>query len=423
MKKLVFSLLAITVLLFFGCQKSEEKNVVQLELMTHGFQETRYSGIFQAIEKFNKEHPQRQYILNVEKYVSSQYSWNDYQKIFEEKQKENQVDILITASEYLPYLSENKLIEPIDNTVNAPIFREQYFAPLWNCITYKDQYWGVLVETGAHFAFINKNSLRAAGYTDGEIEALPQKVIESKFTLYDLERLSKQSIDEGITQYGIVHRPNSGIFYYLMAKQFQAIDYIDNKIITRHDNLIEMMNFFENNCTYFPYWKELNENCASKNVAVILNGCWYPYDLSMDNLISTDDFWDSYIPVLIPARNESERPSTISNTIIATVSSNSKYKEDVEEILRIAYSNWNENAIHSAYTYHMPVAKDAYNNEIFGQNKHLRSMMYAMDYTTFVPNTVDNMEKIESIFNMVTSVETGDRTPSEAAEAIQKSLE
>ncbi len=423
MKKFILYFIVITITLLPGCQKSEEKSVVQLELMTHGFQETRYSSIFQAIEKFNKEHPERQYILNVETYVSSQYSWKEYQKIYEEKNKNNEVDIFITASEYVAYLADNNLIENIDGIVNTPTFKEQYFAPLWNCITYKDQYWGVLVETGAHFAFINKNSLRGFGYTDEQIEVLPQKVIESKFTLYDLERLSQQSIKAGITKYGIAHRPNSGIFYYLMAKQFEAVDFIDNKIIAKDDNFIEMANYFKNNSTYFPYWKEFNENCANKEVAVILNGCWYPYDLSMDHLISTDDFWDTYIPVLIPAKTVKDRPSTISNTIMATVSSSSKHKADVEEILRMAYSNWNDNAIHSAYTYHMPVAKDAYNNEIFGQNKHLKNMMYAMDYTTFVPHTANNMEVIDNIFSVVTSVETGDKSAEEATELFLKSLE
>ncbi len=412
-----------------GCTAGKEE-VIELNLLTTGYEDTRYTSIFNAIQQFNKENSGRKYILNVDQYTNVFWDWDAYNDQFREKYKDGSVDIFITTNEDIGELADQKLIEPLDDVLKKASFTEEYFSPLWESIIYEGHKYGFLIETEVRIVFISREVLRQLGFSEEDILALPELVKQGIFTMDDLLTISRKSVEKNLTQYGILHRPTKGTFFYMMAKDFGAISYDENhEIIINQAAFEDMLDFYYNlthtleltpkNSTRVD-WHHAYKEIINHNTAVFFGASWSIYDMVTELGASSEEILSNYMPMLFPSVRSNDQPSTISNTMVCTIASNSQYKDDIKQILEIAYTDWDANAIHSVNTFHLPVSQSAAQNPIFQNNSFLNNIMYMLDYTTLMPSNVNIKQISSDIFQAVSGVEMGEIKAKQAAKEFKE---
>lgn len=407
-------MILLIVLLFCGCSKKTEER--QIRLLTFGYEDTRYLGLEQAIEKFNQHHSV-QYRLEVERYTDASWNWGEYLTQFDGQQH----DLLIVNSDYVAEFADRGYLEPLDDIIQKQIFQDQYLSPLIPCMMYNGKSWGLLIDTDVSMLYINRDVLRALGYTEQQIVRLPDQIRSGQFTMKNLIMLSHRAVEQGLSEYGMVHRPASGIFFYMMAEAFDAFEIqADGTIYFSEEAFVNMLTFFQDLAACNPVqaeesWNTFNDIFVNGKAAVYFGACWSIYDGMIEKNADPQRLEEQYITSLIPAISEGDSPFTISNSMLITLSSHSLYKDDLKEILIDAYSQWETCAEHAAQTYHMPVSRAAADDPVFQKNTFLLSNLYMMDYTTFVPNTSNMNLWYNALFQAVKSVENGSGTPEEVA--------
>jgi len=75
---------------------------------------------------------------------------------------------------------------------------------LWTAPTWQDKVWAVPQDTEARPMYYNKTKLEELGWSDADIDALPDKIMKGEFTLDDLIATAKEAIEK-VYRYRLVH--------------------------------------------------------------------------------------------------------------------------------------------------------------------------------------------------------------------------
>lgn len=417
--------LSVLAMLLCGCGSLSPMHTNTIRLMNFGYEDSRYACLEDAIARYNEKHPGSQLVLEVEKYTDAEWDWSDYQALFQQATEEESIDLILASSDYLGSLADKGYLEPLDEIVESEPFQDEYLAPLLPSLTYDGHYWGLLVETSVHMVFCNKDVLRAAGMSENDLAAFPDRVRRSEISMQDLLDIAQTGLDRGITRYGVVHRPTPGVFFYLMAQKFGACYFdAEGQVQYNRDNLIRMLRYFQeisqqNHLQLPTTWAECNEIFQQGEAAVYFGGCWTLHDVMLQtNLDSSDALEEQYIPVAFPAVDYQDTPSTISNSMVIMLASSSSQKELIKELLTDAYSDWDALGSHAAQTFHMPVSKSAASSAAMQENTFLKDNLYMLDLTDFMPNRNDTELWFQALFNAVRSVENGTGTLDEVADML-----
>ena len=425
MRRKAFALLTVSAILLSGCGNLQKPDTETIRLMNFGYEDSRYACLEDAIEQYNISHPERQFILEIQKYTDAEWDWNDYQKIFERATEDGNVDLILASSDYLGALASQGYLEPMDEIVGSAEYQNEYLSPLLSSLTYDGRYWGLLVETSVRMVFWNTEVLQSLGMSSSELQAFPEKVLRGEITMQDLLEIAQIGQTSGLTKYGVVHRPTPGVFFYLMADKFNACHLEpDGEILYDRNNLIRMLQFFQaissKNGNRMPdTWEECNNVFENGDAAVYFGGCWTLHDVMLQNdLLSSEALEAQYIPTVFPIAGEGDAPSTISNSMIIMLSSNSENKQIIKDLLADAYSDWESLGSHAAQTYHMPVSRSAAASTEIEENVFLKDNLYMLDLTDFMPNRSDTASWFQALFNAVRSVENGTGILDEVADML-----
>ena len=410
------AVLAVLATALCGCSNWGQPPTT-IRLMNFGYEDSRYTCLERVVEQYNKAHPEQQFVLEVEKYTDAEWDWSDYQRLFQQATEEGSIDLILASSDYLGALASKGYLEPLDDIVQSEPFQSEYLAPLLPSLSYDGHSWGLLVETSVRMVYCNVQALRATGMTEQQLEAFPEQVRSGEVTMQDLLEIAQTGVDTGTTKYGIVHRPTPGVFFYLMAQKFGACELeSDGQIKYDRDNLIRMLRFFQQiaqqNGQQMPdTWEACNNIFQQGDAAVYFGGCWAIHDVMLQNGLSSSAALETqYIPVVFPAVDDNDMPSTISNSMVIMLAESSEHKDVLKEMLSDAYSDWEALGEHAAQTFHMPVSKSAAVSEAMEQNQFLKDNLYMLDLTGFMPNRSDTERWFQALFNAVRSVENGTGT-------------
>lgn len=430
MRSKAAALLSAAAILLTGCGNLRQEDAVTIRLMNFGYEDSRYTCLEEAVSRYNMANPNHPLTLEVERYTDAEWDWNDYQALFEQATEDGSVDLILASSDFLGSLAEQGYLEPMDDIVESEPFQSEYLSPLLPSLTYDGHYWGLLVETSVRMVYWNVDVLRSLGLAESDLQAFPGRVRCGEITMQDLLGIAQAGLDSGLTQYGVVHRPTPGLFFYLMAEKFGAC-YLepDGQILYDRDNLIQMLRYFQelsqqNNFRLPTSWKTCNEIFYQGNAAVYFGGCWTPHDVMLQNdLESSEALEQQYIPTVFPAVDVNDTPSTISNSMIIMLAKNSGNKEVIKNLLADAYSDWNALGSHAAQTFHMPVSRSAAACTEMEENTFLRNNLYMLDLTDFMPNRSDTEVWFQALFNAVRSIENGTGTLDEVADMLIHEIE
>lgn len=408
-------LLLLLLLSTAGCTQSTPQ-ITQLQFLNWGYEDTRYTNLYHAVQEFNQMHPDRPYALNIEKYQDN--DWDEYQALCEQRHEEGAIDLFTTGHEYIGALAEQEIIMPLDDLLCQEVFQDEYFSTIWSSVTYNGQYWGMPLDTDVQMVFVNRAALRAAGYSEAMILNLPEQTASGQFTMEDLMEIAHAGMDKAGCQYGVLHRPKNGQFFYMMAQAFGSYTISENGDVLFHEEQYgDMLSFYREMVSegLLPTdmttmsWYEVNQAFTDGQTAVYFGACYSLYDAVVECNAVAEDVLAQYVPILFPPVREGGRPLTISHPMVYMVDSNSKYAEDIMEILSIAFSDSHNLATHCATTYHLPASASVLEDSVFQNNTFLMDSVYMLDYAVFLPTHPNIHHQMDILFEDITLAEQSEQ--------------
>lgn len=447
MKKMVPAILISTVLgvgLLSGCGNQDKaanakaNEVVVIKAQTAGAEKTRVDNLVKAAAQLNSELKKEGKNTTVRVETNDfQGSWDDYAKQFMLSFKaKKEADIYATGHDNIGWLADGHYIQPLDDVKKDKAYTD-VFPTLWKSVKYKNHTYGIPQDTEARPVFFNKDVLKQLGWSDDQINNLPELVKKGEFTLDDMTKLAEEAKAKGFVQYGVIHRPVDGPDFQELAYDYGAklYDQKENKLVLDKKAVLKQLNYFydlaqkkliPDNLTSMD-WPSIHKTVVNGKSLFFYGGIWNVFNWSQDNfhdkLGKVDAKWvnDHFGMMLIPAADKGGKAVTLSHPFVYTVSSQSKHPELAKRLIELV-ADPKLQAEHDVSTTHLPVTKKASEEPTFKNDITLGKTTYMLDYTTFLPNAQGFPTYSKSIFGAIQAVELGKKTPEEALKDVETEL-
>ncbi|OXM16269.1 sugar ABC transporter substrate-binding protein [Paenibacillus herberti] len=421
-----------------GGADGKELQVITLSAQTTGIEKTRVDNLVKAAVVLNEELKTQGKNMEVKLETKSfDGSWDDSLKQFMLASKSNKApDIFAIGHESIGMLAKGKYILPLDSLKESKEYAD-LFPILWDSVTFQGQIWGIPQDTEARPVFYNKGILKKLGWTDQQINELPEKVKQGEFTLDDMTKVAEEAKAKGAAEFGIVHRPTNGPDFQALAYNFGAelYDAAQNKIIFDKKAVEKQLQYYydiaqkkliPDNLTTMEF-KNVHKIVVNEKALFYYGGIWnvnnWAADAYHDQIGKVDAKWvnERMGMMLIPAAEKGGKPVTLSHPIVYTVSSGTKHQDLVNRLLELVVDPKLQTE-HNLKTFHLPITKAAADDPNFKADVTLGGVAYMSEYTTFLPNHESFNKYSGSVFKAIQAVELGKQTPAEALKDLETQL-
>ena len=319
--------------------------------------------------------------------------------------------------------AEAGFLAEADNVAASEAYQKVY-SNLLELGKHNGHYYGLIQDSDARPVWINKNHLKALGWTDAQINELPGKVERGEFTQKDLQVLAKEVVDKGISEWGIMHRPTWGAEFINMHVINGAVPFKDGKVAIQRSAMKNFLTFLRENVenglcpaeiTTFG-WDPIEGDLQPNQKTF----CWYgvisnKYDLMTVAGVSPEFVDETFILTLPPVANVGDRPVTLISPLFycmtTAVDADPKMREYTERVLQIVLDP--DIQMHSTVeTYHMAITPEIAAYPEYQENTFLATYSYLMEYATLLQGS-DSLHGIfyaDDFFAAVQATEMSDKS-------------
>ena len=390
---------------------------------------TRVNNIEAAAEILNKMLEAAG--VNVRVVVEKRYFRSDYMEKLTAAFAAGEAPDII-AMKNLATLADGGYIIPLDDYVKKYwILLEDVHPSLWNAVKYKGKIWGIPQDTEARPLYFRKDVLRALGWTEDEINALPEKIRKGEVTLLDLIKMAREAMDKGLVKWGFYHRPNFGgtpfiIFYYQYGGIMQ--DPETGKLVLVKSAMLKMLQLLYKMAQEGKVlppdmigtsWRKIHSDFVNGRVLFWFGGTWHwsewqkvPYHEKLGNV--TESWLRENVGfALVPAPEPGLSPMTLSSPYIYYVTSQSKHPELAFLLIALATSAPLD-AKHAVDSSHLPVRQTTVDHPYYQKSEYLKEVAYMLSYTSYEPIHPKYDAYKNAWTAAITKVEKGELTPEDA---------
>jgi inositol-phosphate transport system substrate-binding protein len=369
--------------------------------------------------------------------IQDDKAWGDYKTEFVLASEANEApDIILSGHEDIGAWAPAGLIMPLDDEIpNYPEFAD-VVPSLWDSMKYDGQIWGVPQDAEARPVFYSKTLLRDLGWTDEEIDSLPDRVLSGEYTFQDMLDTAQQAIDEGVVEEGngFWHRTSNGpdflYYYYGMGGQV----YDEDGKLTFDQAAAQRV---------YELLGGMTESGVMRNdlLGMDTNAVWHPGVASGDTVLfaaggtwnwagwaanfvadkgGNDYLFENIGLMLIPAMDTGEA-LTLTHPLAYMVSSKSE-NPDAAMALIAAVTTPEANNRHAIGSFHLGILTTQIESQEYQDNPAVSQAHYMLDHTTFLPNDPGWSSWSNAYFTGIQAVESGDATPEEAVQLVVDQL-
>ena len=153
--------------------------------------------------------------------IQDNIAWGDYkQEFLLASQAGEAPDIILSGHEDIGAWGAAGLVIPLDDMIpNYPEFAD-VVPNLWNSMKWNGVTYGIPQDAEARPIFYSKLLLRDLGWSEEDIDSLPQRVADGEYTFADMMATAQEAIDAGVIDEGngYWHRTSNGfdwlMYYY-----------------------------------------------------------------------------------------------------------------------------------------------------------------------------------------------------------------
>jgi inositol-phosphate transport system substrate-binding protein len=368
--------------------------------------------------------------------------WSDYKKKFILAADAGQApQIIVSEHADIPVLAKAGYIFSLDQCRKEYKEFDDVIDNLWSAASWNGHVWGVPQDTEARPFFYNKPLLTKLGWSDADIEALPEKIKSGQWTLEDMFATGKEAVAKGIVKPGNVywHRPVKGGDFLMYYTGFggRLYDEKADKLVISKDALNKWYAFMNRlvaeKMTPQNYigteWSIWDDTLSHGKVLFFTAGTWNWSDWAV-NVIPTlggeDYLFKNFGFALQPATAPGNKPNTLSEPLVYMITSPKANGSDTTELAcaLLAKTTTPEiNNMHALGSSHLGILKSQSNDETYKSGKFLAENTYLLDYTFFEPNHIQYGPYFDILFDNMVKAESGELAPDKAAEAAISSLQ
>ena len=363
--------------------------------------------------------------------IQDNASWGDYKNEFVLASEAGEApDIVLSGHEDIGAWAPAGFIIPLDDVIPLHSEFEDIVPSLWDSHGYAGQIWGIPQDAEARPIFYSKLLLRDLGWSEEDIESLPDRVAAGEFTFADMLATAEAAIDEGVVDAGNGwwHRPSNGpdFLYYYYGHGGEVLDMEGNLVVDR-DALVATYELLGGAVASGVLrsdiigldWSEVWHPTVGQAETVLFaaGGTWNWPNWAINYV--ADRGGDEYLfenigLTLIPAMGTG-KAITLTHPLTYMISSGSEHP-DVALALIAAITTPEHNNKHAIDSFHLGILNAQLESEAYANNRLLSSAHYMLDHTTSLPNHPGWNAWSGAYFLGIQAVETGEADAAGAAD-------
>ncbi len=374
--------------------------------------------------------------VEVQAELDSSGDWGAYKKKFTLAADAGEAPhIILSGHEDIPVWAQAGYIVEFDwCRAKYPEFND-VIDSLWNSVTWNGKIWGVPQDTEARPLFYNKTKLKELGWSDEQIEALPEKIKNGEFTLDDMIAVAKEAIQKGVVKpgYGYWHRPRKGsdFLQYYEAYGGRLYDPEQDKLVVNKGALEKWYAFqrrvVEEGITPENYigteWSIWHQTVTSGEVLFWNGGIWQWADWA-ENYVKEkggEEYLFQWVGYALQPSGIPGRPGvTLSHPLVYMITSEkasgaTKTHQEAACAVLAKVTTPELNTKHAVSSTHLGILKSQANVPEYKNKKFLADTLYMLDYTTYLPNHTQFGPYFDILWDYMVKAENGELPPQEAA--------
>ncbi|MFC1960419.1 ABC transporter substrate-binding protein [Chloroflexota bacterium] len=434
MNRRLLSLTLVLVLVFngvIGVVNAQDPVSITIRCMASPPEENWRCNNFAEVEEAVEAELGIELDLNL---IQDNVGWADYKTEFVLAADANEApDIILSGHEDIGAWAPAGYIIPLDDMIAEHEEFADIVPALWESQRYEGVTYGVPQDAEARPIFFSKLLLGDLGWSEEEIESLPERVAAGEYTFEDMLATALEAIDEGVVEpgNGYWHRPSNGfdwlIYYYGMGGEVMTED---GELVLDQEALL---------ATY-ELIGSLTESGATRPdmLGVSNNEVVYPTISTAEDVLFFQGGtwqWSNWALNFVQAETEEERrafllenidlmlfpamdagvPITLTHPLTYMIYSGSEHP-DVAMALIAAITTPEANNRHAIDSFHLGILNAQVESEEYQNDPVLSSAHYMLDYTTNAPNTPLWSSWSNAYWAGIQAVHTGTNTAEEAVD-------
>jgi inositol-phosphate transport system substrate-binding protein len=363
--------------------------------------------------------------------IQDNIDWGDYKQEFVLASQANAApDIILSGHEDIGAWAASGLVIPLEDLIAQYPQFEDVVPNLWDSMKYDGTIYGVPQDAEARPIFYSKLLLRDLGWSEEDIESLPQRVADGEYTFADMLATAQEAIDAGVIEEGngYWHRGSNGfdwlMYYYgeggeitdeagnliwdsaAILKVYELLASLPESGVTRPD-----MIGLSGNDVWHP-------TVAAADQVLFAQGGTWNWGAWANQFVADRGGNDYLLPniglMLFPAL-DAGKALTLTHPLVYMISAESEHP-DVAMALIAAVTTPEANNRHAIDSFHLGILQSQVESEAYLNHPVLSRAHYMLDYTTGAPNNPDLPAWQNAYWLGIQAAETGTNTPQEALE-------
>lgn len=352
-------------------------------------------------------------------------------------------EIICTGHEDIPPWAQAGHIAEIAGSVSAVQNLHANFADvfesLWDSTMWNGKIWAVPQDTEARPMFFSKTKLAALGWSQSEIDALPDRIMSGDFTLDDMIELSEEAIDRGVVEegYGYWHRPSKGgdFVQYYFSHGGEIYDANRDKLVIDTDALQRWYAFqrevVERGITPKNFigtdWSVWHDTVSHDNVLFWNGGIWHWAEWSSQYVsdLGGRDYLAEHVGYALQPAGEGGSPGTLSHPLVYVVSTeraSGNGHHDLTVRLLAHMTTAELNTRHAVESTHLGIVRSQLEYDDYVNDEFLSDVTYMLDHNYYQPNHTQFGTWFNVVWGGMVASEQGEKSPAQAAEEVVEQL-
>ncbi|MGS1096644.1 extracellular solute-binding protein (plasmid) [Aquamicrobium terrae] len=369
--------------------------------------------------------------ITVEKKVYP--GWDDFkQALTLAAEAGNAPNIVVTGHEDIAPWSQSGLIVPAEDYLNLDAWPiNDIYENLMEIASYGGVVYGLPQDAESRPFFFWKPHMKAIGYSDEDLEALPARVQAGEYTLANVLEDAKKMQDAGVVQpgYGFYPRPENGPDYWQFYTSFGGVMEEDGKLVLDKAAMQRFYQFFADAAAAGVTRKnhigtptdQWYSEVPSGKVGIWHGGTWhYARYVNQEGL---QDFFGNVAFTLIPA-GEGGKANTLTHPLVYLLTSGHGEEQTniAAELIKIA-SEPRINTLHAIKSAHLGIAHQQSNIDLYSNDRWAREATERLlPHANAMPNNTNFGVYWSAMWKGLESAWTGQKTPEQAVSDVEAEL-
>lgn len=347
----------------------------------------------------------------------------------------NAPHIVVTGHEDIASWAQAGIIRKIEDLVDMDAWPiNDIFENLIEVSSFEGAVYGLPQDAESRPFFFWKPHLKAIGYFDADIEALPEKVAKGEYTLYDVLDDARKIQDKGLVAagYGFYPRVSNGPDYWQFYQSFggRMHDTASGRLVFDKAAITKFYQFFVDAVAMGVTrknhigtdWGQWYSEVASGKAGLWHGGTWhYARYTGKEGL---KDFFGNIQFTLIPAGDKGGKANTITHPLVYLVTNRGGDEEAfvAAALVKIA-SEPRINTLHAIKSAHLGITKsqtsiDLYSNDRWASEATERLLLNA----NAMPNHTEFGKYWTVMWKGLEAAWTGQKSAEQAADDAEAEL-